>query len=143
MRSTFCRRLLFVLLGMVQPLPAYMHKVQINLATGKWAIQGKVLSVNAEATYRVWLAKILLLGEELYQSQWWWVEFDDKNFALFPKVNEERKNETYNAALGDAVKDLLAHYAPSADENGSGNEGEPEAKKCRRLINEEWQTQDR
>ena len=40
--------------------------------------------------YRVWLAKILLLGEELYQNQWW-VEFDDENFALFAKVKEERK----------------------------------------------------
>jgi hypothetical protein len=67
-----------------------MNKVQINLATGEWTIQGKVLSVNAEATYRVWLAKILLLGEELHQNQWW-VEFDDEIFALFAKVKEERK----------------------------------------------------
>jgi hypothetical protein len=68
-----------------------MHKVQINLATGEWAIQGKVPSVNAEATHRVWLANILLLGEELYQNQWW-VEYDDEISALFPKVKEERKD---------------------------------------------------
>jgi hypothetical protein len=58
----------FMLLGMVQPLPQCMHKVKINLATGTRMIQGKVPSVNAEATYRVWLAKILLLGEELHQD---------------------------------------------------------------------------
>ena len=45
-----------------------MHKVQLNLATCEWAIQEKVLSANAEATYRVWLVKILLLGEDLHQN---------------------------------------------------------------------------
>ena len=38
--------------------------------------------------------------------------------------------------FSDAVKALLAHYAPSADEDGSGGEGEPEAKKGRPLMNE-------
>ena len=111
---------------MVQPLPPCMHKVQINLATGDWAIQGKVLSVNAEATYRVWLAKILLFGDELHQNQWW-VEYDDEISALFPKVKQERKDEKYVAALGDAVKDLLAHYAPSADDDGAAGEGDGDA----------------
>ena len=120
---------------MVQPLPACMLKVQINLATGEWAIQGKVLSVNAEATYRVWLAKILLLGEELHQNQWW-VEYDDEISALYAKVKEERKDEKYVAALGDAVKALLAHYEPSANEDGSGGEGEPEATRGELLMDE-------
>lgn len=121
---------------MVQPLPASMHKVQINLATGEWAIQEKVLSVNAEATYRVWLAKILLLGEDLHQNQWW-VEYDDEISALYAKVKEERKDEKYVAALADAVKALLAHYAPSADEDGSGGaEGEPEATRGELLMDE-------
>ena len=57
-----------MLVGMVQPLPQCMYKVKINLATGTWTIQGTVPSVNAEATYRVWLAKILLLGEEFRSS---------------------------------------------------------------------------
>ena len=81
------------------------------------------------------MAKILLLGEELHQNQWW-VEFDDEIFALFSKVKEERKNEEYVKALGDAVKALLAHYAPSADENGSGGEGGPEPETGRPLMNE-------
>ena len=115
----------YVLFGMVQPLPTCIHKVQINLATGKWTIQGEVLSANAESTYRVWLAKLLLLGEDLHQNQWW-VEFDADIVALYAKVKEEREDEKYVQALGDAVKALLAHYAPPAVEDGSGEAAGPE-----------------
>ena len=93
---------------MVQPLPQCMHKVKINLATGTRTIQGKVPSVNAEATYRVWLAKILLLGEELHQNQWQ-VKFDDEIFALFAKVKEERKMKSRLRPSATLNFDLIAN----------------------------------
>ena len=51
-------------------------------------------------------------------------------------MKEERKDEKYVAALGDAVKALLAHYEPSANEDGSGGEGEPEATRGELLMDE-------
>ena len=87
------------------------------------------------------VVKVLLLGEDLHQNQWC-VEYDDEISALYAKVKEERKDEKYIAALGDAVKALLAHYAPSADDDGSdGAEGEPEATRGE-LLMDEWQTHD-
>ena len=85
---------------------------------------------GSQCQYRVnvpctWLAKLLLLGEDLHQNQWW-VEFDADIVALYAKVKEEREDDKYVQALGDAVKALLAHYAPPAVEDGSGEAAGPE-----------------
>ena len=41
-------------------------------------------------------------------------------------MKEEREDDKYVQALGDAVKALLAHYAPPAVEDGSGEAAGPE-----------------
>ena len=86
------------------------------------------------------VAKLLLIGEDLHQNQWW-VEFDADIVALYAKVKEEREDEKYVQALRDAVKAILAHYAPPAVEDGSGEAG-PE-QETGEAVMDDWHTHDR
>ena len=70
---------------------------------------GDVLSINTEATYRVWLSRILEFGDDTNANQWW-KELDQLVPDVFVKVKEERRDAEYRTRLNEAVVGLLGHY---------------------------------
>ena len=86
-------------------------------------VQGDVLSINAEATYWVWLARILEMGDGTTDNQWW-VELDKFIPKVYKKVAEERNDSQYVNRLNEEVVKLLAHYRPEA--TGQANETDDE-----------------
>ena len=58
------------------PHPARLHFVLANMAhrsEGKpvYKVQGDMVSTITEAMFRIWLAVLLVRGEEMTDKQWW------------------------------------------------------------------------
>ena len=102
---------MYLLFCYVQPYPSRLHNVMEKIVSedNPYSVQGDVLSGNAEATYRVWLARILEMGGGTSENQWW-VALDSFIPKVYKKVVDERKDEAYVKRLNGAVVHLLAHY---------------------------------
>ena len=100
----------------VSPL-LHSESLPITLAPGDdpFMVQGDVRSVNTEATYRVWLSRILEFGDDTNANQWW-KELDQLIPDVFTKVKEERRDAEYRTRLNEAVVGLLGHYAEQQPE---------------------------
>ena len=62
----------YLLFCTVNPYPPRLHMVMKKMVTGDdpFLVQGGVLSVHTESTYRVWLSRILEFGDDTNANQW-------------------------------------------------------------------------
>ena len=101
----------YLLFCTVNPYPSRLHNVMKRMVSGEvpFLVQGDILSINTEATYRVWLSRILEFGDDTNANQWW-KELDQLVPDVFVKVKEERRDAEYRERLNEAVVELLGHY---------------------------------